>query len=246
MMDKFWTRWVVGGIVMLLIVAGACYLWYHYDTAPYRREAAKTEAFARQWEKDQKAQQKRSTETEQATDGTPVESDTQSAVKPINKITGAETDTSTDETTNPVTATPQKTDNAEVRVSPHGFGPYPEVPEGAPLNPFHGNETRDMELLKRVVVKAWNEGERFEGAVIRGETGKVYLNYPNVIYVTYSEDIDEETGEATVSISGIVAGPSLSEEVGRSVLKGNIPAGYTLIDYDKAGIVPSEYLNLTE
>ena len=75
-------KWIIGGLVVLLIVAGACYLWYRHDTAPERKAAADAEAFARQWEKDQKAQPKRST-VEQATDGTPAESNTQSAEKPI-------------------------------------------------------------------------------------------------------------------------------------------------------------------
>ena len=88
------------------------------------------------------------------------------------------------------------------RVSPFGFGPYPEIPSdypyqgpfGMPLN----NSTlkgqydmgKDIELIDRVCIKLWNQGERVKGGVI--EDGLVYPLYPNTIYVTWSEVIWED------------------------------------------------------
>ena len=65
-----------------------------------------------------------------------------------------------------------------------------------------------------------------------------------MIYVEYSEEIDDETGEVSLDIISATGGASLSQSVSRSVLDGNTPAGYTLIDINDSGIDPYEYLDL--
>ena len=40
--DIITNKWFIGAIALLIIIAGACYLWYQYDTAPYRQEAAES------------------------------------------------------------------------------------------------------------------------------------------------------------------------------------------------------------
>ena len=85
---------------------------------------------------------------------------------------------------------------ADVRVSPHGFGAYPEIPVGAPISPFDETDS----LLGRVMVQKWNEGERFVGGTIND--GKVYLIYPNVLYVRWQEKQNFLTGKITRSIVG--------------------------------------------
>lgn len=116
-------KWVLGGIGFLIVLSVGCVLWYQHDIAPYRREAAETEAFARQWEKDRQAQQKRSAETQETSTDTPAESDTpQNAEKPITDTTQANETTNTDNSVIAGTTEP-------VRMSPHGGGAYPEIPE---------------------------------------------------------------------------------------------------------------------
>lgn len=53
--DIFTHKWILGGIALLIIIAGGCYFWYQYTTAPYEKVAAETSEYARQWEKEQKA-----------------------------------------------------------------------------------------------------------------------------------------------------------------------------------------------
>ena len=62
--DIITNKWFIGAIALLIIFAGACYLWYQHDTAPYRQEAAESAKLLRQQEATQKADNK--SEVEQA------------------------------------------------------------------------------------------------------------------------------------------------------------------------------------
>ena len=77
---------------------------------------------------------------------------------------------------------------------------YPEVPDGYPaiLKPvwledyFNENLFAEHVILSRVGIELWNQGERgFVNLVGDGDTGKVYLLYPNVLYVTWADHPDE-------------------------------------------------------
>jgi len=139
----------------------------------------------------------------------------------------------------------------EVAVSPFGFGPYPEIPADYPFTPFwlrpppKGNKSRDQlkrkELLSRVMVKAWTDGDHnFIGAGTDG--GKVYLTYPNVMYVRYGEPYENKDGELIRPITEMESdGIVLSPEDARN---GVTPAGYQVIEFDDAGYDPYTYLDL--
>ena len=139
-------------------------------------------------------------------------------------------------------------------VSPYGFGPYPEVPADYPFTPFwlrpppKGNKTRERlmrkELLSRVMVKAWTEGDHdFIGASSE-DGGKVYLTYPDVIYVRYGEPEKNDDGVLIRPIKDMEsAGVLISPEDARN---GKTPAGYKVIEFGDAGYDPYTYLDLPE
>ena len=97
------------------------------------------------------------------------------------------------------------------------------------------------ELLSRVMVKAWTEGDHnFVGAA--STDGKVFLNYPNVIYVTYGEPYENKDGELIRPITRVKgAGIVLSAGEMRN---GVIPPGFTVIEFEDAGYDPYTYLDL--
>ncbi len=159
--DIFTNRWVVGGMVFLIMFAGACYLWYQYDTAPYKQEAAETAEVAREWEATQKA----STENraEQAANQASVEGTTPTTDKPINKISAEGKNNSEAEGKQQVSDTPsENAAKLDEKVSPHGFGPYPKVPLGYPggddPNFWEYPRTEKHELMTRVCIKLWEQG----------------------------------------------------------------------------------------
>ncbi len=244
--------WGIAALIVFVIAAGGFIYWQLSEVQQFKKQLAQeAEELLRQSKKSKKVSQT-GNKAEHATGVTAAESETRTAERPSTngtnpastkenapgKTQGGDADTSSPKDTKPV------------RMSPHGFGPYPEIPEGAPIGIFEETDSRNMELMLRVLVKAWNEGERFAGGVVDDDTGKVYLNYTDVIYVEYSEDIDEETGEKVLSATSIMTAGISNLDYLRAIHKaikaGNPPAGYTIIDYDKAGIDPYEYLNLPE
>ena len=102
----------------------------------------------------------------------------------------------------------EETPAEKVAVSPFGFGPYPEIPADYPhgvswinpseklLRPERREHRKRLELIDRVMVQAWTDGDHnFDGATGNGSgDGKVYLTYPNVIYVEYGEPEENDDG----------------------------------------------------
>ena len=240
--DIFTNKWTLGGIVFLLIFAGLCYLYYHYTTAPYRENTAELDRIRLQSEKQRIASAAKS--TEQA-----------AAEKSIIRtpIVVSESDANTGETGFPVSKSMQEVEAVEKRrVSPHGFGPYPEVPSsfieslGIPIwlqdEEKYVKSTmksrRNFELIDRVLIKLWNEGDQ---DVIGGvfENGKVYPTYRDVIYLTEKTEISP-TGMILVHRSGLSGQPVqlIPEKV--------IPEGMRIIDRETGGINPYQFLNLNQ
>ena len=261
MTHRFYTRWIIGGIVVLLIVAGGCLLWDQYTTWQHAKATAKLEEFVRQWEKDQQAKQERSTDPETASPKSPAESDTHSAENQRNPVTKEITPAHGQ--TEPETA---ETDT-EVQVSPYGFGPYPEIPEGFTENVItpiwiaiersdryesvDAAEIRNFELIARVLIKVWQDdpdSRRYmEGGFYRN--GKVYVNYSNRAYVRYGTvDLPDGTTHHFITswTAGSLKGPVHDPTNPFQSNEDQIPSGVELIDLDKEdpGIDPYSFLGL--
>ena len=136
----------------------------------------------------------------------------------------------------------------DVPVSPFGFGPYPEVPEGYSklMTPtwikYNGQQSRDFELMDRVLIKLWNQGDHDVGGAFM-EDGLVYPTYPNTAYVTYDyvDMLDGTFRRFIRSASGpLGTTPILPPGGGPPVL----PEGVEAMDMDNAGINPYEFLDL--
>ena len=166
--------------------------------------------------------------------------ETQNAEKTKNDTTLDEKIGTATEKPNIITSENAKT----VRMSPHGFGPYPEIPAGASMAGFDETDDVLQELLGRVLVKVWNDGERHIGGFLDEDTGKVYPYYENTLYVEYETETNENTKETYVTVVGVTCSPAISKSIVNSVLIGEKPTGYTLIDVDASGIDPYKFLDL--
>ena len=147
----------------------------------------------------------------------------------------------------------------DMPVSPYGFGLYPEVPDGFPENfrpvwtwseekrqDFSGS-FRDMELIHRVLIKLWNQGERgFVGATRSDSNGKVYPLYRNRIYVTRWIEVPVEGGTLMPFPAGGLSGGSDWKPDIETFVKsgGKLPGHIQFIDRDTAGYNPYDFLNL--
>ena len=152
---------------------------------------------------------------------------------------------------------------------------YPAVPEGFPSNlkpvwlkdHFDENLHADHVIMYRVAIELWNQGERgFVNVVGDGHTGKVYLLYPDVAYVTWTDSPDEDElgpdGEPMQYLSSHLhsnahAARQFTSDARRDKVftKAEVEAmmagegaymtqypGLKLVDYNKAGYKPRDVL----
>ena len=244
--DILTNRWILGGIGFLILIAGGCFFWYEYTTSQYEKAAAETEAFARQWEKNQKAKPKATT-VEQATDVTAAESETPPADKLRNNVTPVTDKTEPSPAGNPA----QNAETEDVQVSPNGFGPYPEIPaemgipadkvkvvwESLSVNPRH-------ELSFRVRVKLYQQGIKATGATYL-RNGLIYPIIKGVRYVEFDElEYPDGTVKRYVSRSTGHPDDNFMRGVKGPVLESDIPVHLKIYTYPDGGIDPYQFLNL--
>ena len=244
-------KWVLSGIGFLILFSLSCFLWYKYETAPYKQEAIETAELLSQRETPSNIGNK----MEQATNSSTLDNTTQNAEKPVtqtrteivDKIPGVEL--SQEEQTEP------STDNvveSDVRVSPFGFGPYPKIPEGFPepdifdsLETMGNSDMRKaLELQKRLIVEFYKQGISLENVGVSGKSdGRVYLSYPDVVYVTWDYWTDEDG--ITHKYAGVARGHPVAISVSKPFLdKGEMPSDITVYELPDGYVDAYEVLGL--
>ncbi len=144
-------------------------------------------------------------------------------------------------------------ERTDVPVSPFGFGPYPEIPVGFPepdifdsLASMADSDMRKaLELQKRLIVEFWKQGKSLENVGVTGDTdGKIYLLYPDVVYVRWDYWTDEDG--ATHKYAGVTRGHPDTAHLYESYLdKGEIPPGITVYELPDGYIDAYEFLGLS-
>ena len=145
------------------------------------------------------------------------------------------------------------------RVSPFGFGPYPEVPADFPEAPiwdedldypegdaeFGSDFMRSLELIDRVLIELWNQGHRATSGEI-GDDDMVLPFYPNTVYVKWAYT-EEPDGTITRYASEIASGPDVPISVHDAISEeGTVPFGIKELDPDNNRIDPSTFLDFNQ
>ena len=232
--DILTNKWVLSGIGFLIILSGLCYLYYQWTIAPYRKDAAELDEMIRQSESQRTAPTAKS--TERAADAS-MESTTPTTEKSVNGNT-AEVENSTEAETQQTDTSTTTAESKDVPMSPHGFGPYPEVPNDFPENVDWDDYANDLpiyELMTRVQIKLWNQGQRAVG--IFKEGGLLYPTIQGSIYIRWGDN-----GKDIVDFSGHP--DDISDEIEDQLWEGIIPSGFKILNYDESGIDPYKFLNL--
>ena len=251
--DTFTNKWVLGSFVFIVLFGLACYLWYQHEILPYIQEASETTELAQQWESSENTQSKR----KQIADITTVNDTLPSTAKSkmINAITDPETKkTDSGEKTGDLKEQTLKTVTDEpVRVSPHGFGPYPKIPDGWPQGFFDRELSREHELLGRVRIKLYDQGISTLGVGIDKHTGKVYPFDKDQVYITFEETFLPPHGMVKY-IADILGDADVIRQIQSRAKERNpdmpiplqietdIPVGVQVLDKSK-GFDPYEFLN---
>ena len=156
--------------------------------------------------------------------------------------TGIPEDTVADET-RAVSEIPLQTIE-DMPVSPHGFGPYPELPEGWGPETWN-NLSANHELMKRVRIKLISQGINAVGTTM--ENGLVYPTIKGIVYVKWKSYL-RPTGIVRY-ISRSIGHPddnarldAIIFEKGRSFTEADVPSDIELVPYE--GIDPYQFLDL--
>ncbi len=132
---------------------------------------------------------------------------------------------------------------------------FPPVPEGFPFTPVWlrrpGYKKGDMpnhELIYRVLIKLWNQGDRgFQDGIFSNTDGKVYPIYPDMLYVQwdYTEVTDEWGNPRNVRYIASSAGTHRRDFELEDFITGAWRTKYPdtkIVAYDDAGYDPYTFL----
>lgn len=200
---------------------------------------------------------------------------TQKDLPPIDEVDRQQVETEKPQATEKSVPVPRNTGEAETPdahlkveskpMSPFGFGSYPEVPEGMlhigenPYEPIWANHrwpnirmAKTHELISRVEIKLWQNGER-NWVGIGGDENKIYVNYPNTVYVTW-KDSEDDKGNPIRIITTLSGDPdaclrinsNTTARLGRygTPIEADIPSDVEVILHSESGIDPYKFLNL--
>ena len=135
----------------------------------------------------------------------------------------------------------------DVPVSPFGFGPYPELPEGWPADTFPA-PSANHELLARVRIKLLSQGTNTAGANM--VNGSVYPVSKGTAYVKWKE---ARSRDGVVRyVSRMIAHPddtarlnAIKFEKKRLILEEvDIPSDIKLVSFQEGAIDPYTFLDL--
>lgn len=137
------------------------------------------------------------------------------------------------------------------RESPHGLGPYPDIPSDYPRQNIWaelekgykaGITGMSHELMHRVLIKLWNQGQKAEGGILDSDNGRVYPMYKDTVYVNWSES-ENEDGSVETYLGRYRCHPSL-KDYRDSVENGTQPSWIKVVAMEDGGVDPYSFLDL--
>lgn len=251
-------KWIIGTVFVLLIVAAGCILYYQHTTAPLREQAAKVDKMLKQRNAEK---QKQTGSSDTSSTQTSADSKTKTAKKsktdttPItkNRDEGLQIGDIVDGRIYLGTEPPSPELLAEFGVhppsqdeiiSPYGFGPYPELPEGfGPIT--WPRKSANSELMIRVKIKLLKQGVPVRGTIM--ENGLVYPLIKGVRYVIWGEHEGNQYLKRSLGTreDGDYMRSIKKEKEARdeSITEADFP-GIKLVPFEEAGIDPYTFLDL--
>ena len=131
------------------------------------------------------------------------------------------------------------------RESPHGLGPYPDIPSDYPRQNvwaeleksyYDGYVTIEHELIHRVLIKLWNQGKKTDSGTLNDQNGRVYPLYKDTVYI---ERREYEDG----GVFSMLSHGSLGQYTD-VVREGTQPSWIKIIPREEGGIDPYSFLDL--
>lgn len=258
--DLLSSRWFQGSLVFFLLVIGGGLLYGWYTLRVTERDMERHDRFLQGIQKQSETRPAEAVNvlTDNEAPGrvsTPAEN-TNTPMSDENEALPNETETLdfADAFLPDNMVSEEEAPNEEVPASPFGFGVYPEIPPGFPKNLMPSwtwsderkqnmvGQMEDFELMDRVLIKLWNQGDRsFIGVKRQDQSGKVYPIYRNVMYV--ENWIERRNGKVRLPASFF--GQSDEDINVIDIMRyERIPAGITFLDAHTEGYDPYHFLSL--
>ena len=232
----------------LVIFAGLCYIWLQHSIASYRHQILESEDVVLQTDISQKLHRSTEIKVSEAKVSEFKMDTSDSTKKAAVKSDLVVKDVEHNKTTPLIQK--QEPETAEVRVSPHGFGPYPEIPPDYPrqdLWDYPDFITAEHELLLRVQVKLWKQGIQTKGGGM--VNGRIYPNIPGTVYVEWENCVRTDGTEERFA-SRMYGDPHVGKIL-RDIInskgelhESDIPKEINVIDSDDGGINPYQFLDI--
>lgn len=255
--DFLTNKWILGGCAFLILLYIACVFWYQLDIAAFKREILPTTNDVPQTDHIQNVGSFNATEpAAPALKANPIyertaDISTDIAVKPLADNLPPDLEGVTAEGLSEI-GIPEKE-----RMSPHGLGAYPKIPDGYPYSPsFTPDMSLKDELVERVRIQLFRDKSVFAtGIGFNSQTGLIQYVTENQLYADWKYSTDDY-GKPIKYLSALTADPDTVMHIyenarnrdpnfmeGDLVFESDIPTHVTILSGND-GIDPYSYLNL--
>ena len=116
------------------------------------------------------------------------------------------------------------------------------------ISVFPEDTEKGLELLGRVLVKLWKQGDKsINGGIRNATTGLVYPYYDNTVYTRQIVHRNSDDGTVIATTNQLFYPPSLiapAEDMQKLQEGGKPSTGIRVLDFDTAGIDPYQFLNI--
>ena len=256
-------KFLIGAAVLSILFVIGSFLWSQNAEREMQEQLAETEKNIRQLEERNKEQpivvQQPTVKTEGSVEAL---SAVDNATDPVPESESTPSLEETDigevsESVSLIEATPIADTNdwrsGDYGESDYGFGPYPEIPPDYPeyMRPFwttdadrtgHHERLRPIELLARVRIKLWKQGQTDVKLDLEIPTQKIRIVTPGTVYVHYEETkLPNGTSRVVHFLGG---SDDLTGDVQAQIRLGKKPSGIRVLDYDSTGFDVYEFLGI--
>ena len=247
-MKAFNVRVLLGALLVFCVMAAGFTLWYHHEM---KKLAAEDEAFKQLQEERNLTHPPAPIVTPQVIKDPQLVERLSQPGDTLNVSSAAteqaeETEGTPDSDAERSSAELNEEISGDVPVSPYGFGPYPELPEGWPAD-IWPRQSATHELMMRVEIKLAHQEIDVRGSVM--DNGLVYPMIPGTVHIKWEEYLGPP---GIVRYIGTMIGDpaacnrveAIAEAKGDDFTEADIPSDIKIVPFEEGGIDPYEFLGL--
>lgn len=244
--DILSSKLVIAGLTCCLLLVAGSLLYRSHVVSSIRKDEARTQQFLQQLEnrdRPRAPQQETTGGGVEKPAAAPIATDDDAASVPDISVPRPNSKAAHVDTAEAPEAPVADEKTTDVPVSPYGFGPYPELPEGWPADQIWPRSSPEHELMMRVEIKLAHQGLDVTGSIM--ENGLVYPTISDTVYIEWAKNARRQY------IRGMAGDPdacdriqAIEDERGVRFTAADIPSDIKVLSFQEDGIDPYEFLDL--